>query len=207
MEDVSAMPGNDKRERIIEAAMKLFEEQGYHGTKVSNIVKEAGMAQGTFYLYFKSKEDLFRSVAESCLDEIAMALAVNAEGESVLSQENTILYRTIHKALTVYYHNRMIVSMLNRIGAASPEIQDISRHFYGKMAALIQATFRKFKAYPHYTDQQLEMTAYAKIGMVEMVAYHWFIEKGAGLESIDEMTKVLIGVNINCLPEEGASGQ
>lgn len=47
------------KDRIILAAKELFSTKGYHETKVSDIAEKAGVAQGTFYLYFKSKEDLF----------------------------------------------------------------------------------------------------------------------------------------------------
>jgi len=47
------------KDKIIESAIKVFAEKGFWKTKVSDIVKEAGVAQGTFYIYFKSKEDCF----------------------------------------------------------------------------------------------------------------------------------------------------
>lgn len=46
----------DRRNQILEVALKLFATRGYHKTKVSDIVQAAGVAQGTFYWYFKSKE-------------------------------------------------------------------------------------------------------------------------------------------------------
>jgi TetR/AcrR family fatty acid metabolism transcriptional regulator len=49
----------DKRERIIDAAIKLFARLGYHQTKLDEVAKQAEIAKGTLYLYFKSKEDLF----------------------------------------------------------------------------------------------------------------------------------------------------
>ena len=49
----------DKRERIIDAAIKLFTQLGYHQTKLDEVARQAEIAKGTLYLYFKSKEDLF----------------------------------------------------------------------------------------------------------------------------------------------------
>lgn len=46
----------DRRNQILNVALKLFATRGYHKTKVSDIVQAAGVAQGTFYWYFKSKE-------------------------------------------------------------------------------------------------------------------------------------------------------
>ncbi len=49
----------DKKEKILEAALKIFTDNGYHLTKLEDVTKAAGVAKGTLYLYFKSKEDLF----------------------------------------------------------------------------------------------------------------------------------------------------
>ena len=49
---------NDKYHRILEAAVKVFAEQGFFQSTISQIAKEAGVADGTIYLYFKNKDDI-----------------------------------------------------------------------------------------------------------------------------------------------------
>lgn len=51
-----------KYNQIIEAAVKVIAEHGYHGAQVSKVAKAAGVADGTIYLYFKNKEDILISV-------------------------------------------------------------------------------------------------------------------------------------------------
>ena len=48
----------DKYQRILEAAITVFAEQGYFQSTVAQIAKEAGVADGTIYLYFKNKDDI-----------------------------------------------------------------------------------------------------------------------------------------------------
>jgi TetR/AcrR family transcriptional regulator, fatty acid metabolism regulator protein len=48
----------DKYERILDAAIKVFAEQGYFQSTIAQIAKEAGVADGTIYLYFKNKDDI-----------------------------------------------------------------------------------------------------------------------------------------------------
>lgn len=64
------MKNNDKKQKIINAAMNMFQENGFEKTSVSQIVKEAGVAQGTFYIYFKTKQDLIPSIAEFIVNEL-----------------------------------------------------------------------------------------------------------------------------------------
>ena len=52
----------DKKEKLLVAAKALFSEQGFKATNVSQITKAAGMATGTFYLYFTSKEQIFMEI-------------------------------------------------------------------------------------------------------------------------------------------------
>ena len=77
------MSSNDRkaeRQRaILEAAIRAFSRQGYHGCTVAQVAREAGMADGTLYLYFRGKEDLlisaFRFVLEDLLERLDRELA------------------------------------------------------------------------------------------------------------------------------------
>ena len=59
----------DKREAILRAAIKVFARNGYFNSKVSDIAGEAGIADGTVYLYFKSKEEVLHSVFDRAMEE------------------------------------------------------------------------------------------------------------------------------------------
>ena len=48
----------EKKRKLFDAALELFTSKGFHDTSISNIVRKAGLAKGTFYLYFKDKYDL-----------------------------------------------------------------------------------------------------------------------------------------------------
>ena len=52
---------------IINAAMDVFVEHGFAGAKLTDVAKRAGVAKGTLYLYFETKEDLFRATAREAL--------------------------------------------------------------------------------------------------------------------------------------------
>lgn len=65
----------NKRARILEAAEKVFAERGFFHARVSEIAREAGVADGTIYLYFKNKDDLLISVFESRMEHLNRELA------------------------------------------------------------------------------------------------------------------------------------
>jgi len=61
--------GGDKRTAIIRAAISVFAHNGYFNSKVADIAREAGVADGTVYLYFKSKEEILHSIFDRTVDE------------------------------------------------------------------------------------------------------------------------------------------
>lgn len=69
-----------KRARILEAAIAVFAEKGFNAARVSDIAKEAGVADGTIYLYFKSKEDLLLQIFEEKMDELKAGLKAAMDG-------------------------------------------------------------------------------------------------------------------------------
>ncbi|WP_327321541.1 TetR/AcrR family transcriptional regulator [Streptomyces sp. NBC_01210] len=78
-----------KREAILRAAGKVFAERGYHATGISDIARELGAGHGTFYRYFKNKEDIARSVVSRALGQVMDALADEDPG----SCESVAQYR------------------------------------------------------------------------------------------------------------------
>jgi TetR/AcrR family fatty acid metabolism transcriptional regulator len=77
-----------KYNQIIEAAVKVIAENGYHGSQVSKIAKAAGVADGTIYLYFKNKEDIlvtvFKEKMGQFIEEIALATSMQENAEKKL---------------------------------------------------------------------------------------------------------------------------
>lgn len=87
--DASAVDAGEPRWRrrsearpaeIVDAALQLFVERGFAGTRMEEIAKRAGVTKGTLYLYFPGKEDLFRAVVhESILPSLEMGERLVAE--------------------------------------------------------------------------------------------------------------------------------
>lgn len=76
----------DRPAEITEAAMAAFAENGYSGTKVDDVANRAGVSKGLLYLYFKTKEDLFKAVIRSFVSPRIDTLVRNV-ADSELSAE------------------------------------------------------------------------------------------------------------------------
>lgn len=79
--------GAAKRDRILRAAIRIFSQKGYFNSKISEIARQAGVADGTIYLYFKNKDDLLISLFEEKMGEVVDDVRARvAEGRDALSR-------------------------------------------------------------------------------------------------------------------------
>ena len=76
---VKPPPIADKRDAILKAAMKVFAQNGFFQSQVADVARVAGVAAGTVYLYFRSKDDLLVSIFERTMKEAI------AEGKAALA--------------------------------------------------------------------------------------------------------------------------
>jgi AcrR family transcriptional regulator len=79
MPRVTAAHGQEIRERIVAAALRVFGERGFHGATMQDVVRESGLSVGAIYTYFKGKDDLFLATCDIAsgrgLGELATRLA------------------------------------------------------------------------------------------------------------------------------------
>lgn len=78
-----------RREDLLRAARELFEERGYEKTTVAAIVERAGVAQGTFYLYFEGKQKVLVHLRARVLDDLVRAFA-DADDENAAADERLV---------------------------------------------------------------------------------------------------------------------
>ena len=77
----------DRPAEITEAALAAFADKGYAATRVDEVAKRAGVSKGLLYLYFKTKEDLFKAVIRSFLSPRIDALISNIEETELSADE------------------------------------------------------------------------------------------------------------------------
>ena len=79
----------DKRDRILRAAIKVFAKNGFYATRVSEIAKAAGVADGTIYLYFKNKDDVLITIFEDGIQQLLAILREVAASEQPFDERIT----------------------------------------------------------------------------------------------------------------------
>ena len=140
------MPVIGKKEQILESATKLILKKGYSHTSVEDITNEMGIAKGSFYTYFKSKNLLLKTIAEKKIEEM-MEKQDNILENSLSFEEtlkNIILVRLkfSHKSMK---RELVLISLIKNIEALGPEIREILKRIEQINIEFIKKLLIKFK--------------------------------------------------------------
>ncbi|WNF38920.1 TetR family transcriptional regulator [Bacillaceae bacterium IKA-2] len=131
----------DKREKIILAAIEVFKEKGIEKTKVSDIVKKAEIAQGTFYLYFPSKLSVMPSIAEKIVLQFIKEIKANVDIDVSLNEQMSQLLGSIFKVTSEFRD----VSALVYAGLSSTEHMNEWEKIYSPLYDLVAAMLENNK--------------------------------------------------------------
>lgn len=77
----------DKKTALMEAALKLFTERGFHGTSTAQISKEAGVATGTLFNYFPTKEDLINCLYFDVKEKLSRSMGEELQAQSTFYEK------------------------------------------------------------------------------------------------------------------------
>ncbi|WP_163152466.1 TetR/AcrR family transcriptional regulator [Anoxybacillus sp. MB8] len=168
------MTGKTERyQEILTAARTVLAEKGFDDTKVSEIAEMAGVAKGTFYIYFPSKLDLVLALVREMQGKIL------SEAEKVIDLKVNHfekLVQVIKAAFIVMESYRDVFPIFNAVSAFKTEQwkaeKEIRVPYYNFLKSLIE---NGQKSGEFSCDLNAEMTAILIVGMVEHVAHDCFV--------------------------------
>src|SRR4051812_46636234 len=97
-----------RRRQLLSAATTVFARRGYRAAGVSDIVAEAGVARGSFYLYFESKAQVFLAIADDFYDRLEIAIAEGAAGvPAATSDGRSLLRASFHRWFEFFHLHRL----------------------------------------------------------------------------------------------------
>jgi len=188
-----------KHDKIIEAAIKVFAKKGFYNAKVSEIAREANVADGTIYLYFKNKDDIFISLLQSAYDEWQASIAQEMEGVDVSSipPREYVKFR-IRNSLSYFAKDPELSNLVLRMGHGLPAnlVQVIDR-LDKEIISQIGVELRwGVKHRMLRKDLDVELAANVVHGAIIRVAYHYFVKKKEGRkpEQIDVLVDEIFDI-------------
>jgi AcrR family transcriptional regulator len=121
---------------LLAAALNLFVERGFSATKLDDIAARAGVSKGTLYLYFASKEELFKAVIQQGI------LPVVSQGEEMLAQHSgdmrSLLCELIYRWWDEVVADTRLAPILKLIIAEAGNFPDVARFFYENVSKRVE---------------------------------------------------------------------
>ena len=166
------MRAEDRRAQLMDAALEAFSRGGYHGTHISHIIAEAGVARGTFYLYFQGKREVFQALIDEMfvsLDSVTEALNPRAPISPVEQ-----LRRNLERFVGVLRARPQLTTLLLEQGVPlEPEVRERLRGFYADLTAKVEQGLALGEELGLFSTVDREVVARAIVGAVKEVFYGW----------------------------------
>jgi TetR/AcrR family fatty acid metabolism transcriptional regulator len=184
----------DKRDRILKAAVKVFARNGFHATRVSEVAKAAGVADGTIYLYFKSKEELLFSLFEDRVDKL---LAFMREELPKKKDAPARLRAVIDMQLGLLEGERDLAEVITVILRQSTRLMKefAAPHFSSYLDAIAKIIAEGQAAGSFRTDVSPHVAARAIFGALDGITLTWALgraEQGALGRAAGQLGDVLL---------------
>jgi AcrR family transcriptional regulator len=161
--------GEATRRKILDAAEEVFGEMGYYEASISEITRRAGVAQGTYYIYFHSKREIFAELVE----DIGKRLRADMRAATIGASSRLEIER---RGFEAFFHfvasHRRIYSIVQEAERVAPEA------FYAYYRGISQGYIRGLReAMDDGSVRQLdpEAIAYTLMGIGHFVALRWLI--------------------------------
>jgi AcrR family transcriptional regulator len=159
-----------RRQQLIDAAVWAFARKGYRAASVSDIIARAGVARGTFYLYFDGKEQVFLAVIEEFQEGLRQMLDAPEPPVPLADHHGrALLQRSFHRWLMFFSDHRDAAAVVlkeatsidPRFEASLARLRDIGLDYFA-------ARFRRFQARGLVnTTLSAELVAHLQLGMVD----------------------------------------
>jgi TetR/AcrR family transcriptional regulator, fatty acid metabolism regulator protein len=166
----------DKPQQIIEAAVRVFARRGYYNSRVSDIAREAGIAAGTIYLYFKTKDDILVTLFRDKMAEFVGALRKAIAGEPDAASK-------IHRLVSLHF--AMLEENPDLAEVVQVELRQGQKFFRGASSqeigayfALIGSVLEEGVAQGRFrSDLPIKVATKMLFGAMDQVATSWVLGK------------------------------
>ncbi len=159
-----------RRTLLLDAATRLFGQHGYHATTVPMIVAAAGSSTGSFYSYFRNKED----ICAACLDALGERVSDVVEKTKSEYQDPVVQIRSAVEELFLFLagHPREARLLIVESSGLGPRLEKIRRKILNRHAEGVRRTLEESMQLPAGFDTAI--ASHCLVGAVLESLYHWF---------------------------------
>ena len=181
--------GERTRQKLLEAAERIFAELGYHDASIVKITEAAGVGQGTFYLYFSGKQQVFDEVVLDLNSRVRHAMTEASEKGTTRAERELLGFDAFFRFTA---EHPALYRIIRQAEFVSPEtlVTHYERLTEGYVAGLRQAMEAG-----EIAEGDPEVLAWSLMGIGELVGMRWILwngEQGMPDEVFDELSRIIV---------------
>ncbi len=182
----------ERRAQILEAALHVFASKGYHAASITDLVDAAGVARGTFYLYFESKNDVFVAL----LDELLSTFRGSVKGVDLSDGAAPVdeqLVATLVRILDAAASSRSLATILFRQAVGlDAEIDGRLSAFEGALHFYVKAALDRGVAAGLLLAHDSDVVATCIYGSIRQIIYRYVVVEGDGGIASERLARALV---------------
>ncbi|MEA2647043.1 MAG: hypothetical protein QOE92_2126 [Chloroflexota bacterium] len=161
--------GEATRQKVLESAEHVFGEKGYHGASVTEITRAAGVAQGTFYLYFRGKKEIFLDLVDSLGRALRAATLEASSRAQTYAEAERLGFKAFFGFARGHRHIYRIVQECDRVDPVT------FRRFYADLAETYHRANAAALSRGEIAASDPEVLAYCMLGVGHFVALRFLL--------------------------------
>jgi AcrR family transcriptional regulator len=184
----TALPKSERRQQILSVARDVFARRGYHQTTIDDIALQAGVARGTFYLYFEDKRAIFSDLIDRFASQLTMAIVrivVDDPQRPVVEQVRENIRAIIATCLTERSMTKILFT--DAVGI-DPAFDRKLFTFYDMVVQLLAESLKDGQALGIVDEGEPRVLAYLTIGALKELLYQ-AVTLGFSEESAEVLTQ------------------
>ena len=180
--------GERTRRKLLEAAEAVFAELGYHDASIVKLTEAAGVGQGTFYLYFASKKDVFDELVVDLNHRVRQAMTEAASQGVTRADKERLGFAAFFRFTA---EHRALYRIIRQAEFVSPETLQLH---YERLTSGYVSGLRQAMEAGEIAEGDPELLAWALMGIGELVGMRWILWAGRdelSPEMLDELGRII----------------
>jgi len=162
--------------RIVKAAEEVFSQKGYRGTSVADIISRAGIGHGTFWLYFRNKDDLLRHLVQDMIGEFESFAWYREDAVEKTAVDSVEDVESIIGDVTgVFERHSSIFPLILHASLESGEFRGTLNELLQPFVRILEGKLKEHLEKGHCRDLDPRIAALIILNMVEFANLQWLV--------------------------------
>jgi AcrR family transcriptional regulator len=194
----------ERRQQILTVARDVFSRRGYHAAKIEDIVTAAGIARGTFYLYFQDKRAIFEEIVDRTIARLGMSI-VRVDPHDVGRTVGDQIRENIRRIVTILLEDRATTKILlsDALGV-DPAFDRKLLSFYDELSSMLEQSLRDGQGLGVVAEGDVRLMSWLTMGALKEALFQ-IVQRGAEYDEERLVDGAFTFFQVGCLRVDEAA--